>query len=66
MSVTRVSIADRAGRAEQLDLGGGQVLGAEDPGAERVVDVMVDVGDPVDEADDPPLQGRRLDRPGVV
>ena len=58
--------ADRAGRAEQRDLRRGQVLGAQDPGAQGVVDVVVDVGDAVDEADDPPLQRRRLGRAGVV
>ena len=56
----------RAGRAEQLDLGGRQVAGPQDPGPQRVVDVVVDVGDAVDQLDDPPLQGRRPVRAGVV
>src|SRR6201992_4283937 len=58
MSATSVS--------ERLELGARQVVGTEDPGPQRVVDVVVDVGDAVDEADDPPLQRRRLDRAGVV
>ena len=66
MSRTSVSIRADAGRAEQLDLGRRQIALVEDPGAHRVVDVVVDVGDPVDQPHDPPLERRRLDRPGVV
>ena len=66
MSRTRVSIRLRPGRAEQLDLGGRQIGRLQDPRPQRVVDVVVDVGDAVDQLDDPPLQGRRLARPGVV
>ena len=66
MSRTRVSIRVEPVGPEQLDLGRRQVLLAEDPGAQRVVDVVVDVGDAVDELDDPPLLGRRPVRAGVV
>ena len=55
----------RAGRAEQLDLLAGQLLLGEDPVADRVVDVVVDVGDAVDDPDDPALERLRLLRPGV-
>ena len=48
-----------AGRAEQLDLLAGQVLEAQDARAQGVVDVVVDVGDPIDELDDPALERRR-------
>ena len=50
----------RAGVAEQLDLGSRQVGGREQSPADRVVDVVVDVGDAVDEPDDPSLERRRL------
>ena len=56
----------RAGRAQQLDLRRRQVLRAQDPGPQGVVDVVVDVGDAVDQLDDPALQRRRLGRAGVV
>ena len=52
----------RAGRPEQLDLLARQVAGPQDAGAQGVVDVVVDVGDAVDQLDDPPLEGRRLAR----
>ena len=42
-----------------------QVL-AEHPGAESVVDVVVDVGDPIDHPHDPPLERRRRLGPGVA
>ena len=54
--------APRAGLAEQLDLRARDLAGVSTP-AERVVDVVVDVGDAVDDADDFALQGLRL-RPG--
>ena len=56
----------RAGRPEQLDLGRRQVGLGEDPRAHRIVDVVVDVGDPVDEPHHAPLERRGLLRPGVV
>ena len=56
----------RAGRAEPLDLLGRQVALGDDPGADGVVDVVVDVGDAVDESHDPALERRRLQRAGVV
>ena len=56
----------RAGRAEQLDLGVRQIVLVEDAGPYGVVDVVVDVGDPVDQPHDPPLERRRLRRPGVI
>ena len=55
----------RAARAEQRDLVARQVGRREQPVADRVVDVVVDVRDPVDEADDPPLQRLRLLDAGV-
>ena len=55
----------RARLPEQRDLLARQVLLREQPEADRVVDVVVDVGDPVDEADDPPLERLGLARPGV-
>jgi hypothetical protein len=50
---------------EELDLGPWQLLRLEDPEADRVVDVVVDVGDPVDQADDLALERRRLLRAGM-
>ena len=41
----------RARRAEQLDLVDGKVALGQEPVPQRVVDVVVDVGDPVDDAD---------------
>src|SRR5581483_4590213 len=54
-----------AGRAEQLDLGSRQVALAEQAEADRVVDVVVDVGNAVDDADDLALERRRLAAAGV-
>ena len=51
----------RPGRPEQLDLLLRQVVLGEQAVAERVVDVVVDVGDAVDEAHDLPLERVRLD-----
>ena len=45
----------RAGRAQQLDLVHGKVPLGQEPVAQRVVDVVVDVRDPVDDADDLPF-----------
>ena len=46
---------------------GGQLLGSEHPGADRVVDVVVQVRDPIGEPHDLRLErGRRRHRPGVV
>ena len=56
----------RAGVAEHGDLLGRQVLDADHAGAQRVVDVVVDVGDPVHEPDDLALQRRRLARAARV
>jgi hypothetical protein len=56
----------RAGRAEQLDLGARQLGRIEHPGANGIVDVVVDIGDAIDQAHDLALQGVRLVRPGVV
>ena len=55
----------RAARPEQLDLLPGQLLGREDPEAHRVVDVVVDVRDAVDEPHDLPLERLGLDVAGV-
>ena len=55
----------RAGVAEQLDLGARQLLGGEQAVADRVVDVVVDVGDPVDEPHDLALERLRLALAGV-
>ena len=56
----------RTGRAEQLDLVPRQVVGREDPVADRVVDVVVDVGDAVDDPDDLALERLGLLGPGVA
>ena len=56
----------RAGRAEHGDLLARQVVRREDPGANRVVDVVVDVRDAVDDADDLPLERLRLVGAGVL
>ncbi len=66
MSRTRVSIRAEPVAPSSSISSRGQVLGAKDPRPQRVVDVVVDVGDAVDELDDPPLQRRRLARAGVV
>ena len=58
--------APRARRAEQLDLFAGEVGGVEHAGADRVVDVVVDVSDAVDELHDLALERVRLVRAGVV
>ena len=50
----------RAGLAEELDLRARQVVRREQPPADRVVDVVVDVGDPVDEPHDLPFERRRF------
>ena len=66
MSRTRVSIrASRSAPSSSISAAG-RSSGAQDPGPQGVVDVVVDVGDAVDQLDDPPLQGRRLVRAGVV
>ena len=48
-----------AGLAEDRDLLARQVALGEHAGAQRVVDVVVDVGDAVDEPHDPALERRR-------
>ena len=58
--------ARRARRAEHRDRRLGQLGGVEHAGAQRVVDVVVDVRDAVDELDDAALERLRRDRPGVV
>ena len=55
----------RAGRAEDLDLVGRQVALLEDPVADRVVDVVVDVRDTVDDPDDLPLERLGLAAAGM-
>src|SRR5437870_11046501 len=55
----------RAGRAEQVDLVTRQLILAEDPVADRIVDVVVDVRDAVDDAHDFPLERLRLAVAGV-
>ena len=65
MSWTSVSIRFEPVGAEQRDLLVRQVVLAEQPVAHRVVDVVVDVGDAVDEADDLALERRRLSLAGV-
>jgi hypothetical protein len=56
----------RAGRSEQFDLVARQLRRVEHPRANRVVDVVIDVRDPVDEANDLALERVRLVRAGVV
>ena len=59
--------AVRAGVAEHGDRVARQVGLAQDARADRVVDVVVDVGDAVDDPDDAALQRpRRLGAPGVA
>src|SRR6266508_5156625 len=53
-------------RAEDLDLLARQLVRREHAGPDGVVDVVVDVRDPVDELDDPSLERERVGRPGVV
>ena len=66
MSRTRVSIrAEPVGPSSSISAAG-RSSGLQDPGAQRVVDVVVDVGDAVDQLDDPSLQRRRLVGAGVV
>jgi dGTP triphosphohydrolase len=57
--------APRARRAEDLDLLARQVVLAEDAVADRVVDVVVDVRDAVDDPNDLPLQRLRFLRARV-
>jgi NhaP-type Na+/H+ or K+/H+ antiporter len=54
-----------AGLAEDLDLLAWQVRRREHVRTDGVVDVVIDVGDPVDQPHDPGLVGPRLDRTGV-
>ena len=65
-SCTSVSIRADAGRAQHGQLLLRQLVGPEDACAQRVVDVVVDVGDPVDEPHDLALQRRRLPRAARV
>ena len=66
MSRTSASIrAEPVGPSRSI-CSAGQVALGDDPGADGVVDVVVDVGDAVDEPDDPALERRRLQRAGVV
>ena len=66
MSRTSVSIRfEPVGPSSSISAAG-RSGGLEDPRPQRVVDVVVDVGDAVDQLHDPPLQGRRLARAGVV
>ena len=66
MSWTSVSIR-REPRAPRSAISScGSSSGSSRSRAQRVVDVVVDVGDPVDEAHDLPFEGRRLPGPGVV
>ncbi len=66
MSVASLSIRLAAARPEELDLRGGQVVRDDDPRPQRVVDVVIDVGHPVHQPHQPPLQGRRVLGAGVV
>ena len=66
MSRTRVSIrAEPVGPSSSISAAG-RSAGRQDPGAQGVVDVVVDVGDAVDQLHDPALERRRLVRAGVV
>ena len=66
MSRTSVSIrCDPVGPSSSISARR-QVVGTQDPGPQGVVDVVVDVGDAVDQLDDPALQRRRLVGAGVV
>ena len=61
-----MSIRFEPARAEQRDLVLRQVVGVEDPVADRVVDVVVDVRDAVDDPDDLPLVRLGLDLARVL
>ena len=66
-SCTSMSIRSRAGLAEQLrSRRAGRSLRLQHAGAHGVVDVVVDVGDPVDEPHDPALERRGRARARVV
>ena len=54
-----------AGRTEEVDLCARKVGLPEDPVPNGIVDVVVDVGDPIDEAHDPPLERLRFLLAGV-
>src|SRR4029078_7805746 len=56
--------APRAARPQDLDLVAGEVALLEDPVADRVVDVVVDVRNAIDDAHDVSLLRLRLPRPG--
>ena len=56
----------RAGLPQELDLFLRQVSVRQEAGAQGVVDVVVDVGDAVDEADDLPLERGRVAGAGVL
>ena len=56
----------RPGVSEDLDRLAGEVGNGDHPGAQGVVDVVVDVGDPVDQADDLALERGRLGRAAGV
>src|SRR5438105_8454409 len=58
--------AARPGRAEDRDLVRRQVVGREHAGTNRVVDVVVDVGNAIDDAEDLPFLGHGLVRAGVL
>ena len=58
--------AARAGVAEHGDRLGRQVLLAQHAGAQRVVDVVVDVGDAIDDPHDAPLERARQRRAARV
>ena len=66
MSRTRVSIRSEPVGPSSSISAAGRSAGPQDPGPQGVVDVVVDVGDAVDQLDDPALQRRRLGRAVVV
>ena len=65
MSCTSRSIRSVARSAEERQLVGRKLVRREDPVADRVVDVVVDVGDAIDEPHDRTLERRRLLHPGM-
>ena len=56
----------RTGVAEDVDRVVRQLVAPQDAGAQRVVDVVVEVGDAIDDPDDPTLERRRLGRAAGV
>ena len=68
MSPTMVPILAPVGAADPVDRSGRDVGGGDDPGADGVVDIVIDVGHQIRQPDDLRLEGRRGcdDRPETL